>query len=387
MTCAPQHFDVLVLGVGGMGAAALAHLASRGARVAGVEQHSVPNDRGSSTGETRVIRKAYFEDPRYVPLIERAYTLWNELEKHTGEELLVRTGCLNFGPSEHVAIRGVRESVALHGLPHDTLDHHAIGGRFPAFVPADGDVGIFEEDGGFLRVEACTDAHARRAVESGARLLTGQRVVALDVTERLVTAHLDDGAAISADRVVVSAGPWLASTPALAPIAARLPLRVTRQVQLYFRPEDPEIVDADSMPVFIHFDGDRAFYGVPLHGEHGAEPALKVCQHGGGELVTSADDLDREVHERDIAPVRDWMRDHLPDGDGELVRARVCMYTSTPDGHFVVGALRAMPNVIVLGGFSGHGYKMAPVIGEVAADLAMGRASPFDLALFSPERF
>ena len=184
------HYDVLVLGVGGMGAAALAHLAARGVSVLGVEQGDVPSDRGSSVGETRVIRKAYFEDPRYVPLIERAYVLWNELEAYAKEQLLVRTGCLNVGHPAHAAIRGVRESVALHALPHVLLDAAGLRARFPAFVPSPDDVGIFEADGGYLRVEACTTAHARLAIERGATLLTRTRVEELAVDARGVRALL-----------------------------------------------------------------------------------------------------------------------------------------------------------------------------------------------------
>ena len=380
------QFDVLVLGVGGMGAAALDHLASRGVSVVGVEQGDVPNDRGSSVGETRVIRKAYFEDPRYVPLLERAYVLWGELEAHVGEQLLVRTGCLNLGLPDHPAIRGVRESVALHALPHVLLSAAEVRARFPALQPAAGEVGVFEDDGGYLRVEACTRAHARRAVDQGATLLTRTRVVELAIGATGVRASLDNGTSITANRVVISAGPWLASAPALRQIADTLPLEIERQVQLYFAPHAPELVTAPALPAFIHFDADRAFYGVPLHGDAGHEPALKVCRHHGGEKTT-ADALDRTVHDSDVEPVRAFMRAHLPTGDGALLRSRVCMYTNTPDQHFIIGALPERPHVVLLGGFSGHGYKLASVIGEIAADLATTGKSAFDLGLFSPERF
>jgi sarcosine oxidase len=371
-----------------MGAAALDHLAARGAKVIGIEQDQVPSERGSSSGDTRVIRKAYFEDPRYVPLLERAYVLWRELEAHAREPLLVTTGCINLGPPEHPAIVGVRESAKHHRLAHEVLDAAAVKARFPAFAPAANEIGVFEEEGGYLRVEACTRAPAQRAVERGATLRTQTRVTALsiDAGGGGVSVTLDDGTTIEADRAVISAGAWLASAPALREVLGRLPLVVQRQVQLWFRPLDADLVNARHFPVFIHFDGDRAFYGVPLHGERGEEPALKVCRHHGGE-PTTADALDRVLRDDDVEQVRAWMRPHLPAGDGPLLRSRVCMYTSTPDGHFVVGALREHPQVVLLGGFSGHGYKMASVIGEIAADLTTTGTTPFDLGLFDPTRF
>ena len=399
-----DRYDVVVLGVGGMGAAALDHLAGRGAKVIGIEQDDVPSERGSSAGDTRVIRKAYFEDSRYVPLLERAYVAWRELEAHAREPLLETTGCINLGPADHPAIVGVRESAKHHHLAHEVLDAAAVKARFPAFVPNANDVGVFEAEGGFLRVEACTRAHARRAVERGATLRTRTRVTALSLDGGAgggkggapVRVTLEDGTVVEADRAVVSAGAWLASAPAFRPIAARLPLVVQRQVQLWFRPLDAHATRPGQLPAFIHFgthsgDGaagsaDRIFYGIPLHGERGEEPALKVCRHGGGESTT-ADGLDRVLRDDDVEQVRAWMRDHLPAGNGELLRSRVCMYTTTPDGHFVIGALREHPQVVVLGGFSGHGYKMASVIGEIAADLTTTGGTPFDLGLFDPARF
>lgn len=380
--------DVVVLGVGGMGAAALDHLAGRGVKVIGIEQDRVPSERGSSSGDTRVIRKAYFEDPRYVPLLERAYVLWRELEEHAREPLLETTGCINLGPPEHPAMVGVRESARRHRLAHEVLDAAAVKARFPGFAPASNEVGVFEAEGGFLRVEACTRAHARRAVERGATLRTETRVTALSIAAGSggVRVTLDDGTSIEAERAVISAGAWLASAPALREVLGRLPLVVQRQVQLWFRPLDAGVVSAPLFPAFVHFDGDRTFYGVPLHGERGEEPALKVCRHHGGE-ATTADALDRVLRDDDVEQVRTWMRAHLPAGDGPLLRSRVCMYTSTPDGHFVVGALPDHPQVVLLGGFSGHGYKMASVIGEIAADLTTTGTTPFDLGLFDPARF
>jgi len=379
-----MRHDVLVLGVGGMGAAALAHLAARGLRVVGVEQDDVPSERGSSVGETRVIRKAYAEDPRYVPLLVRAYALWGELEERVGERLFERTGCLNLGSPEHPAIQGVVESAARHGLSHERLAEDDVRARF-SIVPAAGDLGVFEQDAGYLRVEACTRAHARWATEAGAELRTRTRVAALDVGAGSVRATLDDGTSIVADKLVVAAGAWLAGAGALREISQGLPLVVERQVQLWFAPRLPQVVRAPSLPAFIHFVPGGPFYGIPADDSH-PEPAVKVCRHHGGE-TTSTEALDRLLRPEDEATVRGYVRAHLPAGDGRLLRSRVCMYTNTPDEHFVIGALRRAPHVVVLGGFSGHGYKMASVVGEVTADLVERGACPFDLGMFAPERF
>lgn len=379
-----ETVDALVVGVGGMGAAALAHLASRGLRAMGIEQDDVPSTRGSSVGETRVIRKAYAEDPRYVPLLVRAYALWSELQARSGRALFERVGCLNLGPADHPAIRGVLESVERHRLPHARLAEEDLRARF-AVVPRPGDVGVFEEDAGFLRVEECTRAHLAWALGSGARLRTRTQLTRLDVEPRAVRAHLDDGSVLEAAHAVVAGGAWLAANPSLSRLVPGVPLVVERQVQLWFAASSPERVRAPRLPAFIHFLTDRAFYGIPADPSH-EEPAVKVCRHHGGE-PTTPDALDRSLRPEDEEQVRAYVREHLPAADGPLLRSRVCMYTCTPDEHFVVGRSPLAPNVVVLGGFSGHGYKMASVMGEIAADLVEGRANRFDLGMFAPDRF
>ncbi len=381
--------DVIVLGVGGMGAAALAHLAARSVRVVGIEQDDVPSLRGSSVGETRIIRKAYFEDARYVPLLHRAYALWTELERERNEELFVRTGCLNLGPPSHPDIQGVLRSVEQHRLAHTRLDAEDVRRHFPAFTPSPSDVGVHEEDAGYLKVEACTRAHAELAVARGAELRTRTTVTAVALDSDAVRVSVAGGDTFEAERLVVSAGAWLAS-PLLAGIARDLPaLTVTRQVQLWFRPRDEAIARAPAMPAFIHFASDRAFYGVPLGDPlpcTPSEPGVKVCRHHGGERTT-AQELDRAPRPEDEGEVRQYLAAHLRNVDGPLVHRQVCMYTSTPDHHFIVGLHPRDPRVVILGGFSGHGYKMASVMGEVAAELAIDGRTKLDISLFQPARF
>jgi sarcosine oxidase len=276
-------------------------------------------------------------------------------------------------------------------LPHSRLTEDEVRARFQAFKPAPGDVGIYEDDAGYLRVEACTRAHVRQAVANGAELRTETKVLALAIDANGVRARLHDGNVIEAKRLIVTAGPWLAQ-PALGDIARDLPpLMVERQVQLWFRPRNEALARVPAMPAFIHFvEGDRAYYGVPLAEPLPQlltpEPGLKICRHHGGE-ATTADTVDRTLRDADVENVREYLRGYLPNGDGPVLSARVCMYTNTPDQHFIVGPHPRWPHVVVLAGFSGHGYKMASVIGEIAADLTEQVPSKLDLTIFDPARF
>lgn len=384
--------DVVVLGLGGMGAAALYHLAKKRLRVVGVEQHVVPHALGSSHGSSRVIRKAYFEDARYVPILERSYALWKELEHESGAQLYTRTGCLNVGPRDHDDIRALVACVQEHALPHELLDARAIEQRFPAFRMRDDVLGVLEEDAGVLAPERCTAAHVARAVANGARVHAHERVVDVRVTSQGVEVRTDRRA-IACGHVVVAAGPWLpslANVPGVARIA-RL-LRVTRQVQLWFAPGGATYAFG-AFPVFIELgvpvasggESTAAYYGMPpLHGD-----GVKVCRHGDG-ATTSPDAIDRTVHERDIEDVRAYLTASLPRlAEEPVTRSAVCMYTMTPDGHFAVGELddgTSHGRVVLLGGFSGHGYKMACAMGEIVSELVVDGKSRLDIALFDPAR-
>lgn len=381
-----ERFDVVVAGLGGMGASAAFHLAARGLSVLGLERHGLPHELGSSHGETRVIRKAYFEDPRYVPLLHRAYELWAALEEDCGEPLYVRAGCLTAGPADHPAILGVQRSVDAHALPHARLSARELRARFPAFVPNDGDVGVHEEDAGFLWVERCTLAHANGARRRGATLRCPARVIAVrpsnDHVEVDVETETNERTTVRARRLVLAAGPWLPHDEAFAPLVRGMPLVVQRQAQLWFSPH-ANGHGVGTLPCFVHFSARGAFYGIPSPSP--GRP-VKVCRHHGG-AATTAETVSRAIEDDDVEDVRGFLRDHLPGLETNAARARVCLYTSTPDEHFVVGALPASPAVILLSPCSGHGFKMASVIGEIAADLVVDGRSRFDLGMFSPSRF
>ena len=384
----PETFDVVVLGVGGMGAAALAHLAQRGCRVLGIDQHEIGHGFGSSHGISRVIRKVYFEDPRYVPLLERSYELWRQLEVDVDARLLHITGCLNLGTRDHVLMGTVLHNARLHALPHEVLKAQAVRERFPAFHINDDVIGVYEADAGILPVEQCTKAHVTIASRFGAEVREHTEVKDVELGARVrITTH--EGV-IDAAAVVFACGPWSPTLPFMKTIAHRLV--ATRQVQTWFPSSLPHF-GWGQFPVFIHFfDGTSArrggvvqgrnFYGMPPFGGAG----VKIARHGGG-VATTPDSVQRTPMPADEEEVRSYVRQALPELDGPTAAMEVCMYTMTPDEHFVVGHVPNHQNAVVLGGFSGHGYKMATVMGEIAADLVVDGRTRHDIGFFDPNRF
>ncbi len=348
----------------------------------GLEQFEIGHDRGSSHGRSRVIRKAYFEDPRYVPLLHRAYELWRELEKETGVKLLHLVGCLNMGPPGHESIRGVLSSVREHGLAHEVVSAEEIRGRWPALRPNEGDIGLYEPEAGFLVPEECVRLQAEQARRQGAVIRVGERLLRWSADSRTVAVETDRGR-YAAERLVITAGPWLPEVLS----ELEVPVSVERQVQLWFEPKGSPggasvALAAGRMPVFIHFLGDRSYYGIPPRGNEG----IKVARHHGGEITTAAA-IDRAVRPQDEADVRGYLRRHLPEADGRLMDAKVCMYTNTPDHHFIIDFHPAHPNVVIAGGFSGHGFKFSAVVGEILADLAVEGSTSQPIDLFALMRF
>jgi len=377
-----MHADVIVVGLGVMGAAALERLAARGLTVVGVERFDVPHAQGSSHGGTRVIRKAYYESPRYVPHLHWSWDAWRRLERDLGTTLLVQTGGLHFGPADHPELAAVLESAREHGLPHELLGARAIADRFPMIVPDAGDMGLLEVEAGCLLAERCVSGLVERALAQGATVLARERVTAIDLEGADVVVRTSRRT-LSAPRIVMAVGPWW---PEAAPLPAPAPLAVERQVQLWFAGASRDALVAlvpGRMPVFLRF-GDDLFYGMPFVRE-GGPLGIKVCAHHGG-AAAHPERLDRELGEADEARVRAFVARHLPAADGPLLGARVCMYTNTPDHHFVVGAHPADARVIVAAGFSGHGFKLAPSVGELCARaVSEGVAAPEPL--FDPARF
>jgi sarcosine oxidase len=393
------RYDAIVLGLGGMGSAVAAHAAMRGMRVLGLEQFGPAHARGSSHGESRIIRQAYFESPDYVPLLRRSYELWDALAARTGTVLRAQTGGLFVGRPETAVVAGTLASARQWQLAHTVYDARDLRARFPAVTPRDDEIGVYEAVAGAVFPEAGVRAHLDVAAEHGAELRFGVRVAAQGDERRGAAAQdgarrgdtggweigndsvrvaLADGSVVEGARLAVCAGAWFAQ---VAPELG-IPLRVERNVQFWFAPLDRDAVSPDRLPTYaVERDGARMFYGFPDFGT-----GAKVAHHGSG-VAAAPDALDRDVRDDEIAVARDALASFVPAAAGPFLRAAPCMYTLTPDEHFVIGAHPHRPRVVVAGGFSGHGYKFAPVVGEIVAALLADDDPGFSLDLFSPLRF
>jgi sarcosine oxidase len=343
-----------------MGSASLWRLAERGVPAIGFEQFEPGHDRGSSHGESRIIRTAYFEDPRYVPLVRRAFELWRDLERRSGEQILTMTGALSIGPSESELIAGTLASVRAHDLAHEVLTPDGICARFPQHRPREGDTGIFEADAGVLRPELAVRTMAAEAARLGAAVHTGTAIRRVEPDGEGVRIETGEGI-IQADRAIVSVGPWL---PDFLP-RLHLPLQVTRQVLVWYPVQGLALFAPSRFPVFLRDLNGHVFYGFPTMDGRTAKMAI----HHEGQQASAAS-VDRTVRPDDTAPLTDLLASGMHGLDLIPDRALVCLYTNTPDQHFVVDHLPEAPQIIILGGFSGHGFKFAPAIGEAATDLA-----------------
>jgi sarcosine oxidase len=380
----PAGHDTIVVGLGGMGSAAAATLAGRGRRVLGLDRFGPAHDRGSSHGESRMVRQAYFERPGYLPLIFRAYELWRDLADERGRPLLQVTGGLTVGQPDSQLVTGVLESARLWDLPVEQLSAAELRRRFPTFTPGPELVGVYDPRSGFVRPEATVQGQLRRAREHGADLRFGQRVRSWSVAAGgAVQVDTADGV-YTADSLVLAPGAWASE---LLP-GLDVHLTVERQVQVWFAPRGPlERFAAERHPVYV-WETEPAmaetFYGFPAHPD--LSTGLKVAFHHGG-VTTTADSLDRSVGAADVDRLRAVLATRVPDLAGELIKAQVCMYTNTPDGHFVLATHPRYSNVAVACGFSGHGFKFVPVVGEILADLAIDGTTRHDIGLFDPARF
>jgi sarcosine oxidase len=367
--------DVVVAGLGVMGGAVAHHAARRGLRVIGRDRHQVPHDRGSSHGETRNIRQAIYESPAYVPLLRRAFTLWEELECESGTSLLKLTGRMMMGRRTGTAISGAIETARLHQVPFELLNAEEVARRVPAFRPDPEMVGVYEARAGMLFAEPCVQAQLEQARRFGADLRFEEPLLEWRSVPGGVEVVTNRGR-YSAARLVLAVGAWL------GPFLPAVSLSVERQVLLWFSPTTPGLFDPDRCPIFLwELDQDFTLYGVPLWGD-----GVKVARHHGGE-TTTIDTVRRDVDHRDIDPIRAVLERHMPAAAGRFLRARTCVYTNTPDRHFIIDRHPDHPAVMVVSPCSGHGFKYAAAIGESVAHLVADEPAPVDLSFFSVDRF
>ena len=374
-------YDVIVLGLGAMGSAAAQHLAERGERVLGIEQFTAAHDLGSSHGGSRMIRQAYFESPDYIPLLLRAYELWRKVERDSGTRLLHITGGLNIGSRDGELVKRTIAAAERHSIPFEVLEGREISKRFPVVAPLRNDVAVHETNAGYLFPEECIRAQLARASRAGAELSFEEKVVSWSAEADGVEVRTSKRS-YSAGRLVITAGPW-----ADAATGRTFPLRVTRQVMAWIEPTTGVTpFMPDRFPVFLCEDPEGGYPGYGFPALDGPAGGLKAAIHG-SDITCTPETVDREIHEADLRGIIDRLKVRMPALEGEVVRAKTCLYTMTPDEHFVIGKHPEFSACSVACGFSGHGFKFASVVGEILADLAIGGSTAHPIELFSPGRF
>lgn len=370
-------YDVIVLGLGAMGSSTVYQLALRGQKVLGIDQFTPPHAFGSSHGKSRIIREAYFEDPLYVPLVKRAYNDWAELQARSGKRVLTRTGGLMIGAPDGMVVRGARASAVEHSLPYEELSASELRARFPALRPTDDTVAIWEPRAGVLDPEAAIDAQLSVARAARAELKFGEKVTKWRATAEGVEVTTWSGVHAAA-RLVITAGSWVGD---LLPDLA-LPLTVERQAIFWFDPLKPAEFTPNKFPIFIHeYEPGKTWYGFADFGD-----GVKAALHHQGE-TTTPQTVRRAVNDGEVAVVRGLISKFVPDANGPLRSATVCLYTNAPDDHFVLDTHPDHPAVFIASPCSGHGFKFSIAIGELIADDVMGEPPRFDLAPFRIGRF
>jgi sarcosine oxidase len=370
-------YDTIVIGFGGMGSAATASLARRGRRVLAIEQFDLLHELGSSAGGIRIFRFAYFLDPRYVPLMRRAYDRWAALERDADERLLFTTGGLDIGNAKSEVFNGAKVACEQHDLPHEILTANELMRRHPAWsVPPDYNA-VFQPDAGYLPADRAIAAHARVALRYGATIHAREQVIHFEERSGKVVITTDR-ATYEAEQLVVTAGPWTGTfLPSFA--ATMVP---ERQVVGWYQPDEPALFHPERFPIFIVEDATGHYYGFPEHDR----PGFKIGRHRHQNETTTPTTIRRTTDEADDAVLRRALSHFLPAADKPALTLKTCMYTNSPDSHFVVDRLPGHEAVVVAAGFSGHGYKFCSAIGDMLADLALGQPSSPDFDLFRIDR-
>lgn len=374
-----KPYDVIVIGIGGMGSASVYELARRGKRVLGLERYDIGHAMGSSHGETRMIRLAYFEGQSYVPMVLRAHQLWKEWGARFNTSLLEVTGTLDIiEPGLDIIERG-EAACKTYDLPYELLDAAAIMKRHPAFVLPKDYRGLFQPDGGYVMSERAIMTTVAAAIDLGADIHPRERVLDIAPTAWGGVRVKTDLGSYESGSVILSPGPWITKfVPALAGVA-----QPYRQVFGWFRPLKPDLFTRGAFPSFTLKIPEGHYYGFPLYGH----PGLKVGGPHHGREACDPDTLIRDNRPKDEDGMRACLSRYLPDAMGPALAIKVCIYTMTPDEDFIIDRLPGMPQVVVASPCSGHGFKFASVMGEILSDLATNITPLYDLSPFRMDRF
>jgi sarcosine oxidase len=371
------RYDAIVVGVGGMGSAAAYYLARRGKRVLGLERFGIPHSMGSSHGHTRIIRLAYYEDPSYVLLLRRAYELWREIQGKAGERLLHTTGSIDAGPADSWVFQGSWESCKLHDLPHEVLTGAELKRRHPGYNLPPDHLALLQPEGGFLTPERCIVSYVMAAQAEGAEIHGHERVLEWEPLEGGVRVTTDRGH-YEADRLIITAGAWNGE---ILDVLEGLAVP-ERQVLAWLQPTRPERFRPDNFPVFNLLVDEGRFYGFPVFGV----PGFKFGKYFHLNETGAADELDRVPNDHDEEVLRSFAERYFPDGSGPTMDLQTCMFTNTPDHHFVIDLHPDYEQVSFASACSGHGFKFASVVGEIMADLADRGFTRHDIDLFRLDR-
>ena len=352
-------FDIVVVGCGGIGSSILCHAALQGKRVLGIDQFHPPHARGSSHGQTRIIRQAYFEHPDYVPLLLDAYEDWYRLESAIQQQLMITTGLLQAGPSDGIVVPGVLNSAKQHGLDVEYLSRIDLQKRFPMFEAPQDHEGAFEAKAGYLKVESCVQAHLDLARIHGAETWFDTQVLGHESRDAGIVFKTSRGA-VRADRAVIAPGSWAQqwfdpNSPVL--------YRVLRKHLYWFQPSSSRWDISEGCPLFLFENDKGCFYGFPRLDEKG----LKIAEHSGGELVLDPSQVDTSLDSSDLKRTQDFTKDTFGEAF-PLLDHQVCMYTMTNDQNFIIDQHPSDSRMLIASGFSGHGFKFASVLGRLLVE-------------------
>lgn len=379
MSITGSRYDVIVVGVGGMGSATTYHLARRGLDVLGLERYDIPHTKGSSHGITRIIRRAYYEHPSYIPLVERAYDLWDDLADDSARPVIHRTGSIDAAPEGDIVFEGSLRSCEEHDIPHEVLTGAELGERFPGYELPDEYHALYQSDGGFVVPEQAIIAHTQAAHDEGAEIHARTRVHGWEETADGGVRVETERATHEADRLVLAAGAWnYTLADALEGLAVP-----ERQVLAWFQPKTPSLFQSESFPVWNLSVPEGRFYGLPVYDV----PGIKLGRYHHRDEQVNPDDWNREPEPEDERLLREFTENYFPEGAGPTMRLATCMFTNSPDEHFILDTLPDHPQVAVGAGFSGHGFKFASVIGEMLADLATDGDTDHPIDMFRLDRF
>jgi len=381
-----NSFDVIVIGVGSMGSATSYYLAKRGYKVLGLEQFDISHEFGSHAGQSRIIRKAYFEHPGYVPLLERAYENWEALEWETGKQVYYKTGLLYAGNPNNEMIKGVERSAGLYNIDLDQMNIAAAADQFPQFkFPDDFEI-LLEPEAGFITPEKAIRLYASQAKKNGAAIHSNEKVIDWKKDKNIILLKTDKQT-YQCDKLIITAGAWAGKMiPGLAD-----KIKVTRQFVAWIKTKNDDQFELNKFPCWMISDDEKhgCYYGFPLlDTEKFGEPAgLKLAHHFPNE-VTDPDKVDRRSTEKDIQNLKYCLNKYLPGVFDSILHTKICLYANSPDENFIIDKLPGYEeNVSIACGFSGHGFKFASVVGEILADLAIEGRSDLPIEFLNAKRF